>query len=142
MKPRKICEQCHEAFDPYPSQYHRQKTCSKPHCQSQRRRQTNRKYRAKNRYDADYRREVKKAWHREYGRAYMRQYRRNHADYVKRNRRQQHRRDREKPNLVKKDVWKALYSGKLMRIRILETSCKERLMRLLPDEKSGKRGFL
>lgn len=134
MKPRKKCAYCQELFDPYPSQSHRQKACSKPECQKQRRRQTNRDYRGKTRYDADYRREVKKAWRQENGRAYMRQYRKRRTGYVKRNRRQQLRRnERKRRKIVKKDVWKALWCGKLVRIRILESDCKERLMRLLSD---------
>lgn len=132
MRPQKICPYCHELFDPYPALYRRQRVCGRPECQKQRRRDTNRRYRLKNPYDADYRREVKKKWREKYGRDYMRRYRKKHPDYVKVNRRQQQRRDRKKSNLVKKDLWESLYSGKLVRIRILEESCKERLMRLLP----------
>jgi DNA-directed RNA polymerase subunit E'/Rpb7 len=62
----------------------------------------------------------------------MRRYRQVHPTYLKRNRQQQHHRDRKKQILVKSDLWKSLHSGKLVRIRILEESCKERLMRLLP----------
>jgi hypothetical protein len=133
MKPRKTCVYCHEPFVPYALHYRRQRACAKPECQRQRRRDTNRSYRLKNPYDADYRREVKKKWRQKHGRDYMRRYRANHLSYVTTNRRQQQRRDQRRGNLVKKDVWESLYSGKLVRIRILEESCKERLMRLLPE---------
>ena len=132
MKPQKTCLYCHVLFDPYPALYRGQRACGKLECRQQRRRATNRAYRLKNPYDADYRRDVKKRWREKYGGEYMRRYRKKHVNYVKRNRQQQHRRDQKKGNLVKKDVWKALQCGKLVRIRILEESCKERLMRLLP----------
>ena len=140
MRPRKKCPYCHRLFDPYPGQYHIQKACLKPECQKQRRRQTNRDYREKNRYDADYRRPLKKAWRQAHGRLYMRRYRKKHVDYVKRNRRLQLKRnERRRRKIVKKDVWNTLWCGKLMRIRILESDCKERLMRLLPEEKPAPR---
>ncbi len=133
MKPRKTCVYCRKLFDPYPALYRRQRACREPTCQRQRRRDTNRTYRLKNPYDADYRREVKKRWQQKNGRAYMREYRKKHEEYAKSNRRQQHRRNRCRSQMiVKKDVWKTLWSGKLMRIRVLESDCKERLMRLLP----------
>ncbi len=132
MKSRKGCVYCHELFDPYPALYRRQRACSKSVCQQQRRRASNRRYRDSNPYDGDYRREVKKQWRQKQSRDYMRRYRKNHPNYIKTNRCQQHRRDQKKRNLVKKDVWESLWSGKTVRIRILEESCKERLMRLLP----------
>lgn len=136
MNPQKRCKYCHEQFSPYPGRYRRQRACSKAECQRQRRRDTNRTYRLKNPYDADYRREVKKRWRQRHGRDYMRAYRKSRSDYVQANRRQQHRRNRKRRNLVKKDVWTSLCSGKIMRIRILESDCKERLMRLLPPMKN------
>ncbi len=132
MRPRKICRYCQKLFDPYPSLYRRQRACRKAECRRQRRRESNRRYREKNPYDADYRREVKRHWRQAHGRDYMRQYRKRRTEYVKRNRRQQYGRDRKKRNLVKKDVWRSVHIGKIVRIRILEESCKERRMRLLP----------
>ena len=137
MKPRKTCHYCQELFDPYPALYRRQKACSKPPCQKQRRRVTNQAYRKKNPYDADYRREVKKRWRQAQGRDYMREYRKKNVAYVKTNRRQQSKRNQRRgQKIVKKDVWKSLWSGKTVRIRILESDCKERLMRLLPPMKN------
>jgi hypothetical protein len=136
MKPQKRCAYCHGLFSPYPARYRRQRACPKPQCQRQRRRDTNRTYRLKNPYDADYRRDVKKRWRQVHGRAYMRAYREKRPDYVKTNRRHQYRRDGKKQNLVKKDVWTSLRTGNIVRIRVLEESCKERLMRLLPSMKN------
>lgn len=133
MRPQKTCPYCHEHFAPYPALYRRQRACGRLECQKQRKRDTNRIYREKNPHDADYRREIKKRWREKHGCGYMRRYRKEHPGYVKANCRQQKRRDREKANLVKKDVWGSLHSGKLVRIRVLEESCKERLMRLLPE---------
>lgn len=135
MKPQKTCIYCRRLFDPYPALYRRQRACREPTCQRQRRRDTNRANYQSHRYDSDYRWEKKKAWRRTQGRAYMRRYRQAHPAYVKKNRQQQYRRNRRKRNLVKSDVWKSLYSGKLMRIHILESDCKVRLIRLLPEEK-------
>lgn len=132
MSPQKRCVYCHELFCPYPARYRRQRACPKRECQSQRRRDTNQTYRLKNPYDADYRREVKKRWRQEHGRDYMRAYRDRHPDYVKTNRRHQHQRDQKNRNLVKKDVWTSFRTGNIVRIRILESDCKERLMRLIP----------
>ena len=138
MKPQKTCPYCHEKFDPYPARYRRQKACQKTKCQRQRRRDSNARHYRKNRYDLDFRWDQRKEWREKHGRAYMRQYRKEHSTYVKRNRRRQQIRDRKKRHLVKSDVWKQLYSGKLMRIHVLEKSCKVRLMRLLPEGKRAK----
>ena len=137
MNPRKRCRYCQELFFPYPGRYRGQRACSKAQCRRQRRRDTNRTYRLKNPYDADYRRDVKKRWREAHGRIYMRRYREAHSDYVKVNRRQQHRRNSCRSQMiVKKDVWTSLRIGKIVRIRVLESDCKERLMRLLPPMKN------
>ncbi len=140
---RKTCVYCRKLFDPYPALYRRQRSCCAAMCRKQSRRASNRAYRLKNPYDADYRREVKKRWRQTHGRDYMRRYRKQRPDYVKINRRQQERRNRRRGRMiVKKDVWTSLRSGKLVRIRILESDCKERLMRLLPPLKTKVSGVI
>lgn len=138
MKPQKTCPYCHKEFNPCPARYRRQKACPNKRCQRHRRRETNRRYYRANRYDRDYGWEKRKAWRQKHGRAYMRAYRKKHMFYVKRNRHQQHRRNRKSRRIVKSDVWKSLQCGKLMRIHILESDCKVRLMRLLPEGKIEK----
>ena len=143
MKLRKTCVYCHCLFEPYPARYQRQKACSKPSCQRQRRRDTNRRNHAAHRYDSDYRWGKKKAWRQRYGRDYMRHYRQTHFSYLKRNRCQQRKRNhRKRRMIVKSDLWTSLHSGKLVRIRILESDCKERLMRLLPPMKNRVSGVI
>ncbi len=134
MKPSKICAYCHEPFVPYAFHYRRQRACSKPECQKQRRRDTNRTYYWAHRYDRDYGWEKNKIWRQEKGRDFMRQYRIDHPDYVKRNRRLQRGRNRRNRGMiVKSDVEMLLYAGKLMRIHLLESDCKVRRIRLLPE---------
>ena len=139
MKPQKTCPYCHAKFTPYPARYRRQKACSKKSCQRQRRRKTDRTYYQANRYDQDYRWDQRKAWRQKYGKAYMRKYRKEDEFYVKRNRKKQRQRNRKNRRIVKYDVWTSLRCGKLMRIHILESDCKVRLIRLLPEGKRARR---
>jgi hypothetical protein len=131
MIPQRNCAYCHELFNPYSG---RQNACPKQTCQKQRRQETNRRYYQANRYERDHRWKEKKAWSEAHGQRYMRTYRKKNLDYVKRNRAQQRERNRRRrKKIVKSDVWKRLYSGKLMRISVLEQDCKVRLIRLLPE---------
>jgi hypothetical protein len=61
----------------------------------------------------------------------MRNYRKDNPAYVKKNRDLQRIRDRKKKNLVKSDLRKSLRVGNLMRIHVLEQSCKVRLVRVV-----------
>lgn len=137
MKPQKTCVYCQQPFLPYAFHIRRQRACSKPECQKQRRRETNRKNYRANKSDWDYRWEKREAWRRQHMKLFMREYRKDHPDYVKANRRQQQRRDRKKGNLVNSDVQDPVRVGKLIRIHVLESACKFRRIRLLSDGKLG-----
>jgi len=133
----KKCVYCRRTFTPHAFHIRRQRACPQPECQKQRRRDYNRAYYRDNRADWDYRWEQRKAWRQKCLRDYMRRYRKDHADYVKQNRRQQRRRDRKKANLVNSVVRGSIHAWKLMRIHVLESSCKFRRIRLLPDGNHG-----
>ncbi len=128
MRPQTKCRYCHALFE---ARNRRQKTCLKPTCRKQRRRATNRANYQRHCFDRDYSWEKRKTWQRENGRDFMRNYRKENLEYVEKNRRRQQVRDRKKKNLVKSDLSNPFQAGKLIRIHILEKSCKDRLVRVV-----------
>lgn len=128
VRPRKKCRYCHALFD---ARNRFQQACLKPTCQKQRRRATNRANYLTHRYDRDFVWEKRKQWQTKNGRDFMRNYRKDNPAYVKKNRDLQRIRDRKKKNLVKSDLRKSLRVGNLMRIHVLEQSCKVRLVRVV-----------
>ena len=60
----------------------------------------------------------------------MRQYRKDHPRYVKENRKKQKERDQRQES-CKERPEKSIHIGQLMRIRVVEKSCKERLVRVV-----------
>ena len=134
MKPQKTCVCCHDLLLPCAFHSRRQRACSKPECQKQRRRDYNQMYYRKNKSDWDYRWDERKEWQKKKMRLFMRQYRKDHPDYVRKNRRQQFRRNRRKRRLIVNSVVQMpIYPWKLMRIHLLESDCKFRRIRLLPE---------
>ncbi len=128
MRRRRRCRYCRALFD---TRNRLQRACLKPSCRKQRRRSTNRTNHRAHRYDRDYVWEKRKAWRQRKGRDYMRRYRKENPEYVKKNCDLQRIRDRKKRNLVKSDLRNPVQSGKLIRIHILEESCKVRLVRVI-----------
>lgn len=127
MKSRTRCHYCHVLFA---ARNQFQQACLKLSCQKQRRRCTQKNYRNHNRYDSDYGWDSKKAWREKYGREFMRRYREAHPGYVKENRRKQKWRDGKKKS-CKERPEKRIRIGELLRIHVLEESCKERLVRVV-----------
>jgi hypothetical protein len=91
----KVCVCCHESFPQHPA-VRKQRYCSKPVCQKERKKQWQRR---KLNTDSAYREnqaDAKRAWRAKNG-SYWREYRAKHPAYVERNREKQRERNHKRP---------------------------------------------
>lgn len=121
MRRRKKCRCCQQWYPPHPQTYRQQKTCERPACRAQRRRQAWHAWSLKNPLSPASRHQKVAHWRAPHGAASMRRYRQTHPAYVRRNRALQHRRDTRRRLLVKPTVWNSLHREKLTRIRTLRS---------------------
>lgn len=104
----RTCAACGKTFLPHPAviKVLYQKYCSDPECQRTRKRQWQKKKRAK---DGGYRESQKKAQRQWCGRnkGYWKQYRQRNSEYAERNRQKQRERNRRRRLIAKMDALKA-----------------------------------
>ena len=138
---KKTCQYCPGPFIANPRRFRgrghgtcrrsNQTACSKPLCQRQRKKETQRRWRTKNpTYDDD--RELYLRQWRKDNPGFSTRYRKSHPDYEERNRQQQRLRDRKKRDLGKQDLIDQVHSEKLSRIQCLIDLGKQDVIRTPP----------
>ena len=138
---KKACHYCSEPFIADPRRFRSlgpgkgrrsdQTACSKPACQRQRKKDTQRHWRTQNpTYDDD--REIYLRQWRKNNPGSSTNYRKSHREYEERNRQQQRLRDRKKRDLGKQDLIDQVHADKLTRIQRLIDLGKQDVIRTPP----------
>jgi hypothetical protein len=138
---KKTCCYCSDPFHADPRRFRslgagkgrrsHQTACTKPLCQQQRRKETQRRWRIKNPTYDDGRELYLSQWRKKHP-GYSTAYRKSHPNYEKWNCRQQHRRDQKKRNLGKQDVIERVQYEKLTRIQCLIDLGKQDVIKISP----------
>ncbi len=115
MRRQKKCRYCGQWYDPHPQTYRRQKACSKPECQQQRKLEALRGWHNKNPDYDDGREEYLRDWRNDHPRDWP-TYRAERPEATKRNRDRQRIRDRKRRNLAKRNDSERVCNEKLSRI--------------------------